>query len=319
MSPGDAKAGAIVGAILAVALAGLAGTQPVLARTTHGAKETDDTLALPPPAQLHVLTLGWDAAAVDLLWADLLVQNGMHFAEHRDFRTIPQYLDAILELEPTYAPAYKYVTSMLAYRPMQGTEDDVRKARAYMERGTRERPTDALVWMEYGEFIAFIAPAFLHDEADEQAWRIDGARAMAHAVELGGAPDRALTAATMLTKAGDTRGTTAFLRRAYALTEGSGMEDVHQSIGERLAALQANALRESADATFKAIEERRERELPGTDFGLYLLLGPAPDVFGCSGVDGYGGHGCERPECCRGWDDALRGTVSAPESSGGSP
>jgi hypothetical protein len=300
-------------------LAGLVATQPVLARTTHEVTARDDTFLFPPPAGLHAATLGWDAAVVDLLWADLLVVNGMHFAEHRDFKDIPKYLDAILELEPTYPPAYKYLTTLLAYRPMQGTEDDVRKARAYMERGTRERPTDAEVWMEHGEFMAFIAPSFLHDDAEKQAWRVDGARAMGHAVELGGNPDRALTAATLLTRGGDTRGTVAFLRRAYAMTEGSSTEAIHAQIGERLAMLQESALRERADATFHAIDERRRRELRGVDLGLYLLLGPAPDVFGCIGIDGYGGPGCMRPECCRSWDDALGPAISGPETSEDSP
>jgi hypothetical protein len=317
----------VAGAILAASLAGLSATQPILARTAHEVKETDDTFALPPPAELHVATLGWDAAVVDLLWADLLVQNGVHFAEKRDFTDIPKYLDAILELEPAYAPVYKYVTSMLAYRPMQGTLDDVKRARAYMERGTRERPTDPQVWMEYGEFIAFIAPSFMDDPAEWKAWRIDGARAMAHAVELGGDPKRALTASNMLAKAGDTRGTIAFLRRAYALTEGSGMEDVHESIGQRLANLEATALREAEDETFRVIEGRRTKDVAGgVDRGLYLLLGPAPDPFACAGVEGYGGPGCERPECCRDWPDALRGIAGTPEdvlsepgSSEGSP
>jgi hypothetical protein len=256
---------------------------------------------------------------VDLLWADLLVVHGTHFAEKRDFKDVPKYLDAILELEPTFPPAYKYASSLIVYRPMQGTEDDVRKARAFMERGTRERPTDARVWMEYGELMAFLAPTFLHDEAEKRAWRIDGARAMAHAVELGGDPNRALSAAALLSHGGDTQATVAFLRRAYAMTEGPSMEAVHAQIGERLAALQENALRERADAMYRAINERRGKELPGVELGLYLLLGPSPDVFGCIGIDGYGGPGCVRPECCRGWDDTLGDVVTGRGSSEDSP
>jgi hypothetical protein len=315
----EAKTSVAAIALLVASLTGLVATQPVLARTTHEVMVRDDTFLFPPPAELHAATLGWDAAVVDLLWADLLVVQGTHFAERRDFTDIPKYLDAILELEPTYAPVYKYVTTLLAYRPMQGTEDDVRKARAYMERGTRERPTDAKVWMEHGEFMAFIAPTFLRDEAEKQAWRIDGARAMGHAVELGGDPDRALSAATLLTGGGDTQGTLAFLRRAYAMTEGPSTEAVHAAIGERLAALQASAFREMVDASDRAIDERRKRELPGVDPGLFLLLGPTPDVFGCVGVDGYGGPGCVRPECCRSWDDALGPAITGPGSSEDSP
>jgi hypothetical protein len=316
---GESRAAVAAAALVVGSLVGLVATQPVLARTTHEVKEGDDAFVLPPPAELHAATLGWDAAVVDLLWADLLVTTGTHFAERRDFKDIPKYVDAMLELEPTYAPLYKYVTSMLAYRPMQGTADDVRKARAYMERGTRERPTDSRVWMEYGEFMAFIAPSFLQDESEKRAWRIDGARAMARAVELGGDPDRALSAAGLLTKAGDAKGTVGFLRRAYAMTEGQSMEAVHARIGEVLASLEVSAMRERADATYRAIDERRSNELPGVDLGLYLLLGPSPDVFGCIGIDGYGGPGCVRQECCRSWDDALGDAITGRGSSEDSP
>jgi hypothetical protein len=311
------RAAIATAAILAASLAGLVRTQPVLAKTVHRVKQRDDTFALPPPAQLHAATLGYDAAVVDLLWADLLVENGMHLGEHRDFLDIPKYLDAILELEPTYAPVYKYVTSMLAYRPMQGTEADISQARAYMERGTRERPTDAKVWMEYGEFIAYIAPPFLEDDAERAVWRVDGARAMAHAVELGGDPDIALSAAAGLNRAGDRRGVIEFLERAYAVTDPSS--EVHEEIGQELIALQADARRARADQVLRAIEGRRERDTPGLDLDLYLLVGPATDVFGCVGARGYGGPGCARPECCREWTDALRGEISAPESSEDSP
>jgi hypothetical protein len=312
-----ARSAVAAAALLIASVAGLAQTQPVLARTAHEVKERDATFALPPPAALHVATLGYDAAAVDLLWADLLVENGLHLSERRDFVDTPKYLDAILELEPTFEPAYRYVGSLLAYRPMQGTEADIRAARAYMERGTRERPTDPKVWAEYGEFIAYIAPPFLTDDREREAWRIDGARAMSHAVELGADPEVALAAATILTRSGDTRGTIAFLRRAYALTE--GRSEVHEQIGQRLATLQASQLFETADEAFRAVESRRAKEMPGVNPDMYLLLGPKTDVWSCIGIDGYGGPGCARPECCRDWEDALRGVISEPESSGDSP
>ncbi len=87
------------------AAAGVAATQPRLANTVHEAKESYDVVVFPPPAQLRAAVLGWDAAAVDMLWAKLLVEYGTHFSEHREFTEIPRYVDAILELEPTYCAA----------------------------------------------------------------------------------------------------------------------------------------------------------------------------------------------------------------------
>jgi tetratricopeptide (TPR) repeat protein len=292
----------IVGAILlfAVAASGVAVTQPRLARIAHDVGERDDVYTLPPPEQLHAATLGWDAAAVDLLWSELLVQYGTHWSEHREFRDVPKYLDAILELEPTYAPLYRFADTMLAYRPLQGTEDDVRLARGYLERGTRARPGDAKVWMQYGQFLAFIAPSFLHQEAERDAWRKDGAAAMGHAVELGADADRALSAATMLSRAGATEAAIHYLERAYALTERPEMSEIHDTIGRRLAALEASALRDQADAAAHAIEARWRRELPFLSRDRYLLLGPAVDPGRCVGL-----AASDRPECIRDWEPIV--------------
>jgi hypothetical protein len=233
---------------------------------------------------------------VDLLWSSLLVEYGTHCTEHREFLQTPKYADAILELEPTYAPLYRYIDTMLAYRPLQGTDDDVRKARAYLERGTRERPGDCNLWMESGQFIAFIAPSFLHDDAEIARWRTDGAAAMGHAVELGCDAERALTAASMLTDAGATQAAIGFLEKAYALTQDPSMASVHDSIGQRLARLQANDLRQAADAAGRDIDERWHSELPFLSRDRYLLLGPTVDPLRCAGL-----AGADDPSCARDW------------------
>jgi hypothetical protein len=282
--------------LFVAAAVGVARLQPQLAQTAHDTKEVGDVYALPPPAQLHAATLGWDAAFVDLLWSKLLVEYGMHWSEHREFLEVPEYADAILELEPGYAPIYRYIDTMLAYRPLQGTEDDVRKARAYLERGTRERPEDRDVWMQYGQFIAFIAPSFLRDPAEVERWRQDGAEAMGHAVELGAEVELALAAADMLSRNGATQAAIRYLERAYLFTEHPSMASVHEAFGRRLAALQATGMREAADAAARAIDARWKAELPFLSRDRYLLLGPAIDVARCAGLAGAGD-----PACARDW------------------
>lgn len=294
--------------LLAVCVFGVARTQPRLAKTVHAIKETDEVYAFPPPAELHASTLGWDAAVVNLLWAKLLVEYGIHWSEHREFRDVPKYVDAILELEPTYAPIYKYVDTMLAYRPLQGTEDDVRRARAYLERGTRERPHDAAVWMRYGQFVAFIAPSFLRSDADREAWRRDGAGAMGHAVELGADADRALTAAAILSRSGETEAAIRYLERAYALTPPTS--DVHESIGRRLATLEAVARRDATDAAARNVHARWQEELPFVTRDQYLLLGPKVDVARCAGPTAR-----DDDACARDWAGAL----ASPPLSADSP
>jgi hypothetical protein len=285
----------IAGTLLFVACAaGVAVLQPRLARTAHEIKEAGDVYPLPPPAELHAATLGWDAAAVDLLWSKLLVEYGMHWTEHRDFLEIPMYADAILELEPTYDPLYRFIDTMLAYRPLQGTETDVREARAYLQRGTRERPEDPDLWMEYGQFIAFIAPSFLKDPEEIARWRKEGADAMGRAVELGGEPERALTAATILSGAGATQAAVGYLERAYAFTEHPSMASVHEAIGRRLGNLHAVSLRDAADAAARDIDRRWQAELPYISRDRYLVLGPMVDAARCAGL-----VGADDPTCTR--------------------
>jgi hypothetical protein len=295
----DARAATAL--LLISAAVGVAATQPVLADAAHGAKEREDVYPLPPPAQLHVATLGWDATAVDLLWADMLVEYGAHWQQHREMTVIPNYVDAILELEPKYRPVYRYVDTLLAYRPLQGTEDDARRARAYLERGRAELPDDPRVCLQYGEFVAFIAPSFLKDPAESDRWRHDGAEALAQAVLLGADAERALTAATVLSRTGGTQEAVDYLRRAYAFTEHPSMRAVHDAIGKRLAELQSSQLIEEADRTSQEIDGRWQRELPFLDRDQYLLVGPLMDPARCAGFDA-----ARDPACARDWDDVTR-------------
>jgi tetratricopeptide (TPR) repeat protein len=292
------------------AATGVTATQPRLAKTVHEVKERHDLVVFPPPAQLRAALLGWDAPAVDMLWAKLLVEYGMHFSEHREFTEIPRYVDAILELEPDYRPLYKYVDTMLAYRPMQGTESDVRLARAYLERGTRELPQDARVWLKYGQFIAFIAPSFLKDPNDTQLWRKEGAEAIERAVELGADPEEAMAATSMLSRAGATREAIRYLENAYAFTEHPSMREIHEAIGKRLEALSSISLRDQTDATERAIDARWARELPVVSRDHYLLLGPVTDPMRCAGP-----YAAEDASCARSWQDVT----ASPGSPEGSP
>jgi hypothetical protein len=165
------------------------------------------------------------------------------------------------------------------------------------------------VWMEYGQFLAFIAPSFLRDDADREAWRKDGATAIGHAVELGADADRALTAATLLTRAGATEEAIRYLERAYAFTEHPSMNEVHEAVGRRLATLQASAMRDAADAAARAVNARWKQELPFVTRDQYLLLGPKVDVPRCSGLTAT-----NAPGCARDWINALASPASSADS-----
>lgn len=280
---------------------GIAWLQPPLAERARSVKQGEDVYVLPPPDELKVMTLGYRAAAADLLWAKLLVEFGMHWFDKRPFTDVPKYVDAILTLEPDHRLVYRYVDTLLVFRPPQGTEADAVMARAYLERGTRERPFDPEVWQKYGDFMAFVAPSFVKDTREHDAWRREGARALERAVQLGAEPSRALSAATILSKSGERKAAIAFLRRAYWVTDDA---DTREQITAKLQLLESSPDERDVayiDSEWSALGHRRGRSLlhPLLSRGELLLLGPFVDPKACAGVRE------PKLECERDWEARL--------------
>ena len=189
-------------AALCSGIACVAALRPALAADVHAVRVSEDVVLLPAPRETRLLTLGHRAAAVDVLWGKTLVEYGMHATEKRAF-DVERYLDTILELEPDYAPLFGYLDTLLVYRPPIGTDEDARKTRAYFQRGLAARPYDQKVWLHYGQFMAFLSPSFLKDQAEIDAWKKEGALALTRAVELGADSDNTLSAAALLGKYGE--------------------------------------------------------------------------------------------------------------------
>jgi tetratricopeptide (TPR) repeat protein len=289
----------VLGAIVAAAMgvAGVALTQPSLARGIHAAKEREDVYLFPPPAQLEVGTLGYKAATVDMLWVKLRVEYGMHFVEQRPFPDVTHYMDALLALEPDFAPVFKYADTMVCYHAGNASEEDARKARVYMERGIAARPNDHEVWLRYGQFLAFMSPSYLTSPQEIDAWRSEGAAALQRAVELGDDPDRSIAAANLLDKRGERQAAVRALARAYALTDD---EKTRTIIAYKLGQLQADDVKERATHDVAFIEARWRSRWPFVKRGMALLLGPAPDPLACAGPSG-----AHDPACAVSWDPVL--------------
>jgi hypothetical protein len=284
-------------AFVAFGVAGVALTQPSLASGLHAAKEREDVYLFPPPAQLQVATLGYKAAAVDMLWVKVRIEFGTHFVEKRPFPDVTHYMDAILELEPDYFPIFKYADTMLLYHAGNVTADDARTARAYIERGIETRPNDHEVWLHYGQFLAFMAPSYLTDPAEIDRWRRDGAHALQRAVELGDDPDRSIAAANLLNKEGEHAAAVRALERTYALTDD---EKTRELIAYKLAQLHADDARERATLDVSFIEGIWRSRWPFVARGTALLLGPAPDPLVCAGP-----KGAHDPGCAMDWEPVL--------------
>jgi tetratricopeptide (TPR) repeat protein len=298
-----ARADAIALVFVAFGALGVSRLQPQLASTVHEVKARQDDYALPPPRQLKMMTFGYHAAAVDMLWAKLLVEYGIHWSEHRDFLDLNNYLDSILEIEPDYAPLYKYVSTLLVYRPLQGYEKDARLARAILERGTRERPDDWQVWLDYGQFVAFLGPSWMPDEAERQRWRHDGALAIKRAVELGAASDRSIDVAAMLKKFGERDAAIRELERGYALTDDPQKQ---AQIAASLEKLEAAGQRDEIDRKRRLIENDWRASYPFASRGHYLMLGPIVDALKCAGpAEARGQSFADDNVCAHDWTSRL--------------
>lgn len=278
-----------------VAIAAIAVTQPGLAASVHKVKQRDDVFLLPSPNALRAATLGYKAAATDLLWAKLVLEHGLHWQERRPFPDVTRYVDGIIALEPDFPTLYRFVDTMLVYNPTGGTEDDARTARKYLEIGTEARPNDPEVWMQYGQFTAFLAASFLKDPAEIDRWRVTGAHAIARAVLLGANVQRSLAVGAILDKAGERDANIAFLNHAYAITEDPEMR---QQYLLRLGKLHATAQSEESTTVFE--REWRTR-YPFMSRGETLLIGPRRPPATCAGPASYDRRGCPRD-----WTHAIR-------------
>jgi hypothetical protein len=298
-SPYMPRGSAWVALLLVLCVSGVARLQPRLARETVEIKAREDVYLFPPPAELRVATLGYVAAMTDLLWAKLLVEYGIHWSERRPFPDLNRYLDAINELDPKYKTFYEFVDAMLVYRPIHGTEDDARAARAYFERGIKELPYDPDIWVRYGQFIAFLAPSWLTSEDERNKWKQEGAVALVHAVDLGADVNLAMAATTMLSsRFGERDAAIRALRQEYALTDN---ESIRAEIGAKLERLQASRQGDEAAAVVQTIEGIWRRELPFLTRDSFMLIGPITDAAACAGP-----ASADERKCATTWDDAVR-------------
>jgi hypothetical protein len=283
--------------LLAGALALIATLQPRLASRAHGIKAQEDVYVLPPPKQLRAATLGYRSAAADMLWAKLLVEYGIHIADKREFPDLTKYMDAVLILEPDYAPLYRFCDTLIVFHYPRGTEEDVRVARRYLERGLRERPQDHRMWLQYGQFVAFLGPSFLGADSEKERWRKEGAEAILRAVELGADADRALSAASILSRAGEKKAVLAQLERAYALTDDP---ETRAQIELKMQRLRESPDPETIKGDMTFVEGAWRSDFSFMKRGEFLQIAPIVDPLACAGPSAT-----SRPTCRRSWEERL--------------
>jgi tetratricopeptide (TPR) repeat protein len=231
-----------------------------------------------------VASLGYRAALADWLFAHVLVWHGIHFEEKRRFEFAADYLETVAALDPTFREPYYFGDTLIAMQPVKPRQEDYRRARKLLESGLKARPYDTELWLSTGQFLAYVAAPWLDDVKEQSEWRLAGARILAQACELVGSneniPYNCITAAGLLTRAGEREATIQFLERLLAVSD----DDEIRQMALRL--LQ-NAHGERSQEQIKEQQDRLRRawkaDLPFISLTQELLLVPPFRPERCAG------------------------------------
>jgi hypothetical protein len=228
--------------LVGVAAIGI-GVSQARTRAVHAAlRVEDDTYPLPPPHHVARLSLGYQSAVADFLYAHVLVSYGIHFEEKRRFEHVGRYLDTIATLDPKFAQTYLYADTLLTLQPKPPREEDYEAARQLLLRGTRELPTDQRIWLTAGQFIGYLAPPRFDDEQKRKEWQLQGAELLAKACELASdnrnIPYHCLAAATTLNRVGQREALIQMLSRTLAVNDdpevrNDALQALHAWAGEQ--------------------------------------------------------------------------------------
>jgi tetratricopeptide (TPR) repeat protein len=263
----------------------------------HRVKEQTDVYALPPPPYVKRVALGYDDAVASVLWASTLYQYGEHVGQNRRFPYATQYLQTILHLDPSFRPAYRFMSTLVTMQAVAPERPELDAVRSLLERGIEELPNDGDVWGAYASFMMFEGAQYLPQE-EKLAWRTKGAFAAQRAVELGYFMDTInFSGAVYLEQAGHRDLAITQLERAYAVAPNDATRD---RIAAKLKRLQGAAALERVSRMQSYFVDRWQREAPFLSEGPFVLIGPKRKVASCAGLAGYS------PACEPTWAGALQ-------------
>lgn len=322
MSGGRGRA--IAAGILALSVGLVASVRSTLFETEKTIRNEHDVYFLPPPEQVVTMSLGYRAALADVLWAHVLVSQGLHSFEQRRFENLVLLYDAIYALAPTWRTPYLLADALITFQANTTPFEEVLKVREILERGIEERPYDAEIWLNLGQFVSFVAPSsYLEPDHMELAaqWRLEGVEYLARAAELGAAESsiswQALGGAVILQREGETGQAVRFLQNTYMMTDDPELRaDIERRL-ESIEGQRKTSLQTLAQLEFRAYQERdieftatTTALVPFMSRDLALALMPPPfDAAACAGP----GH-LDEPTCAiswRTWGDRMRPRIEA--------
>jgi tetratricopeptide (TPR) repeat protein len=269
--------------------------RPRAAASVAAVREESDSYPLPPPDQLQIMTLGYRSAAADLLWAYVMVAQGLRLSQHRRFENGARYFESIFALDPTYRQPYLLLDSILTFGAKKATPEDAWATRRLFEFGLAQRPNDAQIHAQAGSFMAYLAPGLL-PESEHASWRIAGANLLLHAAELGATESTSwsgLAGAAVLNRNGQRDAAIAFLERVFEINDDP---EIRREIARQLQGLKGEESLERAQSSARRFETAWRGDLPFVSRPMMLLVGPAADAAACAG----GGH-ARQLACARDW------------------
>ncbi|MEZ4440899.1 MAG: hypothetical protein R3B72_17510 [Polyangiaceae bacterium] len=303
------------GAAILAAIVAIGSVRGRLFDAHKHAKNEHDVYFLPPPEQVVTMAMGYRAAMADVLWAHVLVSQGLHTFERRRFENLTRLYDAINALDPTWRQPYLLADALITFQSAQTPVEEVQKAREILERGVEHRPFDGEIWLNLGQFVSFVAPASYLEDYPEMAarWRREGVAYLARATELGSANSKiswqAIGGGSILLRAGEREAAIRFYERAYAATDDPELkEHILELLQKKLAERHLERYRRWDEAFKRGVEADLGLPLTGPpgpgERDLVLLLGPPLAPARCAGLGPE-----EKREGCYGswqaWSDAM--------------
>ncbi len=269
-----------------VGAAGVArGVQPKLAEQYSRLANTSDSYSLPSPDQVVLLSLGYRSALADVLYTNTRISYGLHFEEKRVFEHVGAYLDTIMALDPDFRAPYRLADTMLIFQPKQPPPENYRRARDFLTRALEHAPDDGALWLQTGQFVAYIAPPHLPPGEDPDEWRLAGARMLARACDLLGSeavlPQQCVTAASLFSRAGEREASIHSIERVLAATDDEEVR--RRALGflrDRIDEQRAAQVQERA----AALRATTEKDLPLISRAELQVVGPRWAASRCAGL-----------------------------------
>jgi hypothetical protein len=289
--------GALPVLLMGLSAVAIGQVRPTLAHGYHGLRVRNDVYALPAPEQTVVASLGYRAALADTLYAQVLVDYGLHFSEKRAYEFVGNQLETINALDPKFRAPYLIADTLLTLQPVRPPVENYDLARRILERGMRERPFDTELWTQAGQFFAYLAPAQIPSAAKRQEWRMAGARALAHACEITShntnLPYHCITAAGILSAAGQTEAMLSWLERVVMVNDD---EEIRRLALGYLKAKLGEREQQRVEERMQRFKEAWRADLDFLSEDSLLVLGPGFDPARCAGPDAAGS-----PKCATTW------------------